>query len=122
LRQALPGNQAVQAMGVRVLPTPVRAPKGNSFCERIVRTARRECLDFIIPFSENHLKRTLPEWVAHYNHGRPRKSLGPGIPVPLHPPPAPSERRHQIPEDCRVRAKPVLEGLHHEYSLEKLAA
>ena len=115
-------DRAVEAVGVRVLRTPVRAPKGNSLCERIVRTARRECLDFIIPFSEKHLKRTLLERVAHYNHGRPHKSLGPGIPVPLHPPPAPSEPRHQIPDDCRVRAKPVLGGLHHEYSLEKLAA
>jgi len=34
-------DQAAEAMGVRVLRTPVRAPKGNSYCERIVRTARR---------------------------------------------------------------------------------
>ena len=62
-------DQAVEAMGVRVLRTPVRAPKGSPYCERIVRTARQECLDFLIPLSENHLKRTLLEWVAHYNHG-----------------------------------------------------
>jgi hypothetical protein len=36
-----------------------RAPKGNSYCERLVRTVRRECLDFMIPLSEGHLKRTL---------------------------------------------------------------
>jgi transposase InsO family protein len=113
-------DQAVEAMGVRVLRTPVRAPKG--YCERIVRTARRECLDFLIPLSENHLKRTLLEWVAHYNHARPHKSLGPGIPLPLNPLPEPSPQRHQIPDDCRVRARPVLGGLHHEYSLEKQAA
>ena len=115
-------DQAVEAMGVRVLRTPVRAPKGNSYCERIVRTARQECLDFLIPLSENHLKRTLLEWVAHYNHRRPHKSLGPGIPLPLEPIPEPSPQRHQIPADCRVRTKPVLGGLHHEYSLDKLVA
>jgi len=115
-------DQAVEAMGVRVLRTPVRAPKGNSYCERIVRTARRACLDFMIPFSAGHLRHTLVEWAAHYNHGRPHRSLGPGIPLPLDPLPSPSACRHQIRGDCRVRAKPVLGGLHHEYFLEKLAA
>ena len=100
-------------MGVRVLPTPVRAPKGSSSCERIVRTARRECLDFMIPLSEGHL---------HYNHGRLHKSLGPGIPLPLDPLRDPSERSYGIPDDRRVRAQPVLGGLHHECSVEKLAA
>jgi len=82
-------DQAVEAMGVRVLRTPVRAPKGNSYCERIVRTARRACLDFMIPFSAGHLRHTLVEWAAHYNHGRPHRSLGPGIPLPLDPLPSP---------------------------------
>jgi transposase InsO family protein len=67
-------DQGVESMGVRVLRTPVRSPQA-------VRTARRECLDYLIPLSESHLKRTLVDWVAHYNHGRPHSSLGPGIPA-----------------------------------------
>jgi hypothetical protein len=31
-------------------------------------------------------------------------------------------QRHRIPKDCRVVAKSILDGLHHEYSLEKGAA
>jgi hypothetical protein len=27
---------------------------------------RRECLDFIIPLTEDHLQRLLHEWAAHY--------------------------------------------------------
>ena len=96
-------DQGVQSMGVRVLRTAVRSPKANGYCERIVRTVRRECLDFLIPLSENHLKRTLVEWVAHYNHGRPHRSLGPGIPLPLEPLPEPSPRRHHIPNNCGLR-------------------
>ncbi len=46
-------DRAVHEMGVRVLRTPVRAPRANCFCERVVRTIRRECLDFIITLSEN---------------------------------------------------------------------
>jgi transposase InsO family protein len=37
-------DQAVTALGVRILKTPVRAPKANAFCERLVGTIRRECL------------------------------------------------------------------------------
>jgi transposase InsO family protein len=112
----------VSSMGLRVLRTPVRCPKANCFCEGFVRTARRECLDYLIPFSEAHLKRILREWVLHYNHGRPYKRLGPGIPAPLTATPAIALHRHELPLDQRVAAKPVLGGLHHEYGLQKLAA
>ncbi len=97
-------------MGVRVLRTPVRAPKGNSYCERMVRTARRECLDFMIPFGERQLRRILVEWVAHYNQARPHKSLGPGIPAPIIPLPPPSGNRRCLPSRYFVRVKPVLAG------------
>lgn len=115
-------DQGVESMGVRVLRTPVRSPKANGYCERLVRTARRECLDYLIPLSESHLKRTLVDWVAHYNHGRPHSSLGPGIPAPAAAAPPASPNRHEIPHDRRVLTKPVLGGLHHEYSLSNVAA
>ncbi|MFH1176486.1 MAG: integrase core domain-containing protein, partial [Acidobacteriota bacterium] len=53
--------------GLRVLRTPVRAPKANAFCERLVGTIRRELLDWLIPLSEGHLRRILGRWVKHYN-------------------------------------------------------
>ncbi len=37
---------------LRVLRTPVRAPKANAYCERLIGTVRRECLDFMIPLNE----------------------------------------------------------------------
>ena len=52
-------DKAVTEMGVRVLRTPVRAPKANAFCERLIGTVRRECLDFVIPLGERHLKKIL---------------------------------------------------------------
>jgi putative transposase len=69
------------SFGLRVLRTPVRAPQGNAYCERLVGTIRRECLDFLIPLCESHLRMMLKEWVRHYNQGRPHMSLGPGIPA-----------------------------------------
>lgn len=115
-------DKAVAAMGVRILRTPLRSPQANARCERVVGTIRRECLDFLIPLGQRHLKQILNRWVLHYNHGRVHMSLGPGIPAPLHPSPPDSEHRHRLPPGHRVRRKAVLGGLHHEYWLEKAAA
>jgi putative transposase len=46
------------AFGLRVLPTPVQVPKANAYCERLMGTIRRECLDYVIPLSEKHLRRS----------------------------------------------------------------
>jgi putative transposase len=113
-------DRAVGAMGLTVLKTPVRCPQANAFCERLIGTMRRECLDWLIVLNERHLRSVLQEWVAHYNQGRPHASLGPGIPVllgRLEPP-----NGHRIPHRHRVVAAPILAGLHHEYRLEPLAA
>ncbi len=83
---------------------PVRAPKANAICERFVGTVRRECLDFLITWNERHLKMILNTWVAHYN-------TAPMI-----------EHRHRLPRGYAVRSRAILSGLHHEYSLEKVAA
>ena len=58
---------AVAAMGLTVLKTPVRGPQANAFCERLIGTIRRECLDWLILVNEQHLRFVLRDWVAHYN-------------------------------------------------------
>jgi putative transposase len=116
-------DQRVRHLGLRVLKTPVRSPQANALCERLLGTLRRECLDFLIPPTENPLRRFLKEWVLHYNEGRPHMSLGPGIPQP--PPHLPAllhSHRHRIPAYLQVAARPILGGLHHEYKLEEKAA
>ena len=144
LREAIPGGHGYQflihdrdsifsshldeevqrSFGLRVLRTPVRAPQANAYCERLIGTLRRECLDFMIPLNERHLRTTLRSWVAHYNKGRPHSSLGPAIPEisvarPLSYPPL---HRYRVPPDSQIRAQDILYGLHHEYSWEDCAA
>ena len=67
---------------IEVLRSPIASPKANSLCERVIGTARRECLDWLIPPSEAHLRAILKCWVTHYNRGRPHSALGPGVPDP----------------------------------------
>jgi putative transposase len=112
------------SFGLRVLRTPVRAPKANAYCERLIGTVRRECLDFMIPLNERHLQMTLGSWVTHYNKGRPHSSLGPSIPEKTldNPRSRPKSHRHRLPRDCEIRARDILGGLHHEYWLEQGAA
>jgi len=106
-----------------VLKTPVRTPQANALCERLIGTLRRECFDFLIPLSANHVRRILREWVPHYNTNRPHMSLGPGMPQPPASLPVPLQaHRHQLPEHLLVVSQPILGGLHHAYALvEKVA-
>ena len=106
-------------MGLEVLKTPARVPQANTFCERLIGTIRRECVDFVIPMTERHLRAILREWIIHYNRGRPHSSLGPGLPDP--PDRVVVSNGHQLPDGHRVVATPILGGLHHEYDLEAAA-
>jgi len=91
----------------------------NAVCERVIGTVRRECLDWLIPLSESHLRFILKSWIAHYNGGPPHMSLGPGTPNSPTTPKflSKSSSRHRRGEQYGVRAAAVLGGLHHEYSL-----
>jgi transposase InsO family protein len=116
-------NQHLRNLGLRVLKTPPRCPQANAICERVLRTLRRECLDFFIPLTEHHVRQLIVEWVRHYNTGRPHMALGPGIPQPLMARPAfLQEDRHVLPDHLGVIAHPVLGGLHHDYALKTRAA
>jgi putative transposase len=118
-----PLDQGVCNLGLRVVKTPVRGAQANALCERLIGTLRRECLDFVIPLTEHHLRRLLHEWAAHYNTGRPHMSLGPGHPQCSSSLPALlCAHRHRWPKPYHVVARPILGGSHHDYRLESQAA
>jgi transposase InsO family protein len=62
-------DRSLTNLGVRVLRTPVRAPKANSVCERLGGSLRRECLDFLLPFNERHLQMTIRDWASTITGG-----------------------------------------------------
>ena len=115
-------DDSIRALGVEVLRSPVASPKTNAICERVIGTAPRECLDWLIPMSGAHLRAMLKCWVTHYNRGRPHSALGPGVPDPpqKHTGVPKVKHRHGLAADALVLVESVLGGLHHEYSLRKL--
>ena len=97
------------ADGIRVVRTPVRAPKANAYAERWVRTVRTECLDWLLIRNHRHLEHVLAVYVEHYNSARPHRSLEVQTPLPAHRPPA---RTGSVGEIDRLDR---LGGLIHEY-------
>jgi len=98
--------------GIEIIRTPVRAPKANAISERLVRTVRSECLDWLLIVNRRHLERVLRVFVDHYNSHRPHRSLNLKSPDPttqklslVLPPPSDIERRDR------------LGGLIHDYRL-----
>jgi putative transposase len=62
-----PFDEVFRGEGIRILKTPVRAPKANAIAERFVRTVRSECLDWLLILNRRHLERVLRVYVEHYN-------------------------------------------------------
>jgi hypothetical protein len=94
---------------ISVLRTPIRAPRANAICERLLGSVRRECLDHILLLSEQHLRRVLREYVTYFNGSRPHQGINQRVPEREEDSaPAPGSRG-------TIVAFPVLGGLHHEY-------
>jgi putative transposase len=55
-----------ESEGVRFIRTPIRSPKANTIAERFVRTARSECLDWLLILNRRQLTRVLRAFVQHY--------------------------------------------------------
>jgi putative transposase len=67
------------AINIRIIRTPVRAPRANAIAERFVGTIRRELLDRILIINQRHTALVLREYELHYvRHEAPvrREALG----------------------------------------------
>jgi len=97
------------AVGVRIIKTPVRAPRANAIAERWIGSVRRECLDRMLITGERHLRLVLGEYADHYNGHRPHRSLQQNPPARRVHPPA-------LGTSARVLRRDRLGGLIHEYA------
>jgi transposase InsO family protein len=60
---------------IRIIRTPIRAPRANAIAERFIGTLRRECLDHLLITGPRHLDLVLREYIQHYNGHRPHRAL-----------------------------------------------
>ena len=100
-------DQVLAGNGTRVVKTPVRSPKANAFAERFVGTLRRECLDHLLIYSDQHLRKVLAQYARHYNDHRPHQARQQR--PPLHKPSQPVELA------ARIKRTQAVGGLISEY-------
>ena len=102
-----PSDEVFRSEGIRIVKTPVRAPKANAIAERFVRTIRADCLDWLLILNRRHLEHVLRVFVDHYNRERPHRALD------LRPP---QSRSCSEPTPFRsIHRRDRLGGLIHEY-------
>jgi transposase InsO family protein len=99
-------RRRVKHMGIKEVLTAPQSPWQNPYSERLNGSIRRECLDHVIVFSENHLRRILAGYIAYYNESRTHLSLEMDSPV---------TRPVQTPDHGKVISLPQVGGLHHRY-------
>jgi putative transposase len=96
--------------GITELRTAYRAPRQNATCERFLGSVRRECPDHLLILGERHLRRVLRDYVRYFNLDRPHHGLAQQVPR------VPGEAAVHTITGGRVRALPILGGLHHAYA------
>ena len=100
-------DEAFAGNGTRVIKTPVRSPRANSFAERFVGTVRRECLDHMLILGERHLRKVLAEYAQHYNGHRPHQALQQEPPQ--------RQPSQAVNITAQIERRQVLDGLITEY-------
>jgi len=94
----------IRALGIRDQPISARSPWQNGHAERLIGSIRRECLDHVVVFGEQHLRNLLHSYQKYYNENRTHLSLDKDAPL-----------SHAVTAQGRIAVSPVLGGLHHQY-------
>ena len=100
-------RRRIKHMGIKEAVTAYRSPWQNAYVERVIGSIRRECLDHVIVFNEDHLRRILADYFEYYNRNRTHLSLERNSPIP---------REVEPPGIGNVVAIPYVGGLHHRYT------
>jgi putative transposase len=99
-------KERIQAIGIEEIMTAPRSPWQNPFCERLIGSIRRDCLNHVIVLGESHLRRILGRYFHFYHKYRTHISLEKDTPEP---------RPIQKVSLGDVIEIPEVGGLHHHY-------
>lgn len=102
-------QNTIKFLGMKEKEISARSPWQNGYCERLVGTIKRECLNHTIIFSEAHARRVLKKYFAYYHDDRTHLGLDKD---------APSVRAIEPPELGPVKRRPSVGGLHSRYYRE----
>ena len=94
-------------MGIEEVPMAPQLPWQNPYCERVIGSIRRDCLDHVIVLNETHLHRILTEYLDYYHNSRCHLSLDCNSPI---------SRCVEPRCEGEVVAIPQVGGLHHWYT------
>jgi len=100
-------QKRVKSTGIEEVLIAPRSPWQNPYCERMIGSIRRECLNHAIVLNERHLQRILSDYLDYYHNSRPHLSLDRNSPTP---------RRVEPPSTGQIVAIPQVGGLHHRYT------
>ena len=116
-RDGIYGNyfkNRIKRMGITEVISAPKSPWQSPFVERVIGSIRRECLDHVIVFNENHLNRILKDYIYYYNNDRTHYNLNKD---------SPHKRKVQYKPDkkAKIIKLPRVGGLHHRYEWKKAA-
>jgi putative transposase len=100
-------RRCIQSRSIEEVLIAPRSPWQSPYVERLIGSIRRECLDHVIVFGEDHLRRVLDSYFAYYHESRTHLSLDRN---------APERRDIEPPSRGEVIAIPQVGGLHHRYT------
>ncbi len=100
-------RRRLKNLGIKEVINAPQAPSQNPYCERVIGSIRRECLDHVIVLNEQHLQRILADYFEYYPQSRTHLSLDRNSPVP---------RQVEPPLKGQAMSMPQVSGLHHGYT------
>ena len=104
----------IKNMEIQDVMTAFQSPWQNPYVERVIGSIRRECLDHIIVFNEEHLRSVLKAYFEYYHMDRTHLGLEKDTPQkrPV---------QHKPSNRAKIVQSPRLGGIHHRYEWKKVA-
>jgi putative transposase len=99
-------TKEVRNLGIEEVLSAPRSPWQRAYIEQVIGSIRRECLDPVIVFNEESLRRHMKSYVQYYHETRTHLSLEKDTPA---------SRSVQPPDLGQVVALPQVGGLQHRY-------
>ena len=110
IRDAIYGDKVqrrIKSLSIKEVVTAPRSPWKNTYCERVIGSCLRDCLDRVVELNERHLHKILREYLSYYHSCRTH----------LSPNKDPPESRAVEPTVMeKIVAIPRVGGLHHRYA------